>query len=94
MTSLHPEFYKLVCFWNVKSTSNYIEKLILMGIATTTLWECIEVGREGDKLSYILWNGKMVTPTNSYMDEVIIFKESIFTGTRWCDNTSNDSKIG
>jgi hypothetical protein len=31
-TSLHPKFYK-----DVKSAPNYTEKLIFMGIATTTL---------------------------------------------------------
>jgi hypothetical protein len=34
---LHPKFYKPI-FWDVKSAPNYTEKLILMGIAITTLW--------------------------------------------------------
>jgi hypothetical protein len=38
VTSLHPKFYKCIFFWNVKSTSNYSEKLKLAGIHTVTLW--------------------------------------------------------
>jgi hypothetical protein len=37
VTSFDPKFYKPIFFWNVKSAPNYIEKLILMRIATITL---------------------------------------------------------
>jgi hypothetical protein len=36
---LRPKFYKPIFFWDVKSAPNYIEKLILTGIATITLDE-------------------------------------------------------
>ena len=38
VTSLDPKFYKLVFFWDVNSTPNYIEKLNLTGIVIITLW--------------------------------------------------------
>jgi hypothetical protein len=34
---LHPKFYKRIFFWNVKSSSNYSEKVKLAGIHTVTL---------------------------------------------------------
>jgi hypothetical protein len=34
---LHPKFYSPIFFWDVESSSNYAEKLKLMGIAATTL---------------------------------------------------------
>jgi hypothetical protein len=33
----NPKFYKCIFFWNVKSTSNYSEKLKLTGIHRVTL---------------------------------------------------------
>jgi hypothetical protein len=36
---LHPKLYKCIIFWNVKSTSNYSEKLKLAGIHTVTLYK-------------------------------------------------------
>jgi hypothetical protein len=38
VTSLHPKFYKPIFFGDVKSSPNYTERLILTGIATTTLY--------------------------------------------------------
>jgi hypothetical protein len=38
--SLHPKFYKPVFYLNVKFAPNYTEKLILIGIATTTFVPC------------------------------------------------------
>jgi hypothetical protein len=46
---------------------------------------CIKVGGEGDTLPCISWSEKMITPSNSYMDEVNILKWSILKGLRWCD---------
>jgi hypothetical protein len=37
VTSLHPKFYKRIFLWNAKSTSNYSEMLISVGIDTFTL---------------------------------------------------------
>jgi hypothetical protein len=52
---LHPKFYKCIFFWNVKSTSNYSEKLKLAGIHTVTLVgtgliHCCENVAEADTL--------------------------------------------
>jgi hypothetical protein len=38
---LHPKFYSPIFFWDVESSSNYAEKLKLMGIAATTLFTVV-----------------------------------------------------
>jgi hypothetical protein len=41
---------------------------------------CIKVGGDGDTLSYMSWNEKIITPSNSCMDEVSNLKGSILKG--------------
>jgi hypothetical protein len=45
----------------------------------------IKVGGEGDTLSYIPWSGRIVTPSDSCMDEVNNLRGSILRGYSLCD---------